>query len=108
MLTGGGWGHGVGMSQWGAYGQAKAGRDYRQILSTYYRGTAMGSAPETLLQRVRVLVADGLAAASVTNVAAVFDADGKRYPIPRGRSRRARPEAPRRQGRQAARARGAG
>ncbi len=82
VLAGGGWGHGVGMSQWGAYGQAKAGRDYEQILSTYYRGTAMGSAPETLLQRVRVLVADGLASASVTNVAAVFDGDGKRYPIP--------------------------
>lgn len=81
VLAGGGWGHGVGMSQWGAYGQAKAGRDYRQILSTYYRGTAMGSAPETLLRRVRVLVADGLARVAVTNVAAVFDAGGKRYPI---------------------------
>ena len=84
VLTGGGWGHGVGMSQWGAYGQAKAGRDYRQILSTYYRGTEMGSAPETLLQRVRVLVADGLASAAVTNVTAVFDGEGKRYPIPAG------------------------
>jgi stage II sporulation protein D len=44
----------------------------------------MGSAPDTLLQRVRVLVADGLASASVTNVTAVFDGDGKRYPIPSG------------------------
>jgi stage II sporulation protein D len=84
VLTGGGWGHGVGMSQWGAYGQAKAGRDYREILSTYYRGTAIGSAPETLLKRVRVLVADGLENASVANVAAVFDGDGKRYPIAGG------------------------
>lgn len=84
VLAGGGWGHGVGMSQWGAFGQAKAGRDYRQILSTYYRGTAMGAAPDTLLQRVRVLVADGLGSASVTNVTAVFDGDGKRYPIPSG------------------------
>lgn len=84
VLTGGGWGHGVGMSQWGAYGQAKAGRDYRAILSTYYPGTAMGSAPETLLKRVRVLVADGLRSASVANVAAVFDADGKRYPVALG------------------------
>ncbi len=84
VLAGGGWGHGVGMSQWGAFGQAKAGRDYRQILQTYYRGTAMGTAPETLLQRVRVLVADGLANASVTNVAAVFDGAGKRYPITAG------------------------
>jgi stage II sporulation protein D len=81
VLAGGGWGHGVGMSQWGAYGQAKAGRDYRQILSTYYRGTAMGAAPETLLRRVRVLVADGLASAAVGNVAAVFDGAGKRYAV---------------------------
>jgi stage II sporulation protein D len=81
VLAGGGWGHGVGMSQWGAYGQAKAGRDYRQILSTYYRGTAMGTAPETLLRRVRVLVADGLASAAVGNVAAVFDGAGKRYAV---------------------------
>jgi stage II sporulation protein D len=84
VLTGGGWGHGVGMSQWGAYGQAKAGRDYREILSTYYRGTAMGAAPETLLKRVRVLVADRVANVSMANVAAVFDASGKRYPIAGG------------------------
>ncbi len=85
VLAGGGWGHGVGMSQWGAYGQAKAGRGYRQILSTYYRGTEMGAAPETLLRRLRVLVADGLTAAPVSNVAAVFDANGKRYPVDGGR-----------------------
>ena len=37
-LTGRGWGHGVGMSQWGAYGYAKHGWTYRQILSHYYTG----------------------------------------------------------------------
>ena len=42
VVAGGGWGHGVGMSQWGAFGQAKAGRDYHQILATYYRGTEIG------------------------------------------------------------------
>jgi SpoIID/LytB domain protein len=84
VLAGGGWGHGVGMSQWGAYGQANAGRDYREILSTYYRGTTMGTAPDTLLKRVRVLVADGVANASVANVGAVFDGAGKRYPIAGG------------------------
>lgn len=82
VLTGGGWGHGVGMSQWGALGQAQAGRDYRQILQTYYRGTQMGAAPAPLLDRVRVLVADRLAKVTVGNVAAVFDAAGKRYPVP--------------------------
>src|SRR4029079_15525552 len=80
----GGWGHGVGMSQWGAYGQATDGRDYREILSTYYRGTAMGTPLDTLLKRVRVRVADGLANASVGSVAAVFDGAGKRYPIAGG------------------------
>jgi stage II sporulation protein D len=84
VLAGGGWGHGVGMSQWGAFGQAKTGRDYKQILGTYYRGTEMSSAPDTLLERVRVLVADGLATATLENVLAVFDADGKRYPIEEG------------------------
>ena len=84
VLTGGGWGHGVGMSQWGAYGQANAGRDYHQILATYYRGTDMGSAPDTLLKRVRVLVGDSLATVAVTNVAAVFDGAGKRYPVAGG------------------------
>ncbi|PLT48393.1 Stage II sporulation protein D (SpoIID) [Paenibacillus pasadenensis] len=34
-----GYGHGVGMSQWGADGMAKAGRSAYQILSHYYTGT---------------------------------------------------------------------
>ena len=84
VVAGGGWGHGVGMSQWGAFGQAKAGRDYHQILGTYYRGTEIGSAPAPLLERVRVLVADGLPEVTLTNVLAVFDGAGKRYPLPAG------------------------
>jgi stage II sporulation protein D len=36
---GGGWGHGIGMCQWGAIGRSRAGHDYRQILTHYYRGT---------------------------------------------------------------------
>ena len=47
VLAGGGWGHGVGMSQWGAFGQAKAGRDYRTILAHYYPGTTLGPPPVT-------------------------------------------------------------
>ncbi len=35
-FTGSGWGHGVGMSQWGAYGMARQGYNYRQILEFYY------------------------------------------------------------------------
>ena len=44
VVKGRGWGHGVGMSQYGAYGQARAGRDYRTILQHYYRDTEFGNA----------------------------------------------------------------
>ena len=43
-LRGGGYGHGVGMCQWGAIGRARAGQDYRTILATYYPGTTVGPA----------------------------------------------------------------
>lgn len=36
-----GYGHGVGLCQYGANGMAKAGRDYRQIITTYYTGVAI-------------------------------------------------------------------
>lgn len=40
-LRGAGWGHGIGMSQYGAYGLAKHGASYREILRHYYTGTAL-------------------------------------------------------------------
>jgi SpoIID/LytB domain protein len=39
VVKGHGFGHGVGMSQYGAYGYAKHGKDYRFILRHYYSGT---------------------------------------------------------------------
>jgi stage II sporulation protein D len=36
-----GWGHGVGMCQWGAIGRARAGQDARTILTTYFPGTRL-------------------------------------------------------------------
>ena len=38
-----GYGHGVGMSQYGANGMAKNGYSYREILSHYYPGTTISS-----------------------------------------------------------------
>lgn len=38
-LVGGGWGHGIGMCQVGAMARARAGWDYRRILTAYYPGT---------------------------------------------------------------------
>src|SRR5215213_163012 len=55
-ISGRGWGHGVGMSQWGAYGMARRGSGVRDIVSHYYPGTTLGRAP---VARVRVLLAEG-------------------------------------------------
>lgn len=41
VLEGRGYGHGVGMSQWGALQMAKAGSNYRDILSRFYPGTVI-------------------------------------------------------------------
>lgn len=42
-FVGAGWGHGVGMSQYGAFGRVLAGQTYRDILSTYYQGATIGT-----------------------------------------------------------------
>jgi stage II sporulation protein D len=39
VAAGAGWGHGVGLCQWGAVGRARAGQDDRTILATYFPGT---------------------------------------------------------------------
>ena len=41
VITGNGYGHGVGMCQWGAIGRSRAGQDFRTILLTYYPGTSV-------------------------------------------------------------------
>jgi stage II sporulation protein D len=41
VVRGTGAGHGVGMSQWGAIGRARAGQDARTILAAYYPGTRL-------------------------------------------------------------------
>ncbi len=42
-ITTHGYGHGIGMSQYGANGAAKAGYTYKQILNHYYPGTTLGN-----------------------------------------------------------------
>ena len=45
LFSGLGWGHGVGLCQWGTRGMAEAGADYRTILRSYYRDVDIGKAP---------------------------------------------------------------
>jgi stage II sporulation protein D len=54
VVDGRGWGHGVGLSQYGAYGFAlREGRDHRSILAHYYTGSGYDRAPATRM-RVRL------------------------------------------------------
>lgn len=83
VVSGRGYGHGVGMSQYGAYGQAKAGRTYDQILGYYYLGTELG---RTTTKELRVLLAEGRGAVIVGSAEkfSVKDAAGMTYRLPPG------------------------
>ncbi len=48
-ITGGGFGHGVGMSQYGAYNLAKMGKKYPEILNHYYTDINISTYPKTVL-----------------------------------------------------------
>jgi len=41
VAAGAGSGHGLGLCQWGAVGRARAGQEYRKILTTYFPGTTI-------------------------------------------------------------------
>jgi stage II sporulation protein D len=73
LISGHGWGHGIGMSQYGAYGYAQHGSTYRQILAHYYRGTTVGQAPVTSL---RVLLAQKQKAVAIGSAAPFTVRDG--------------------------------
>ena len=84
-IRGAGWGHGWGMSQYGAYGAARKGLSWKQILAFYYRGTRLNKLPSGTKIKVwitadddnslRVLPAPGLV---------VRDTAGHRYTVPTG------------------------
>lgn len=52
VVKGRGFGHGVGMSMYGAYGYAVHGQDYRFILGHYYSGTTIGQLTGAPIVRV--------------------------------------------------------
>lgn len=47
-IYGGGYGHGVGMSQNGAQGMAKEGKNYKQILEFFFQGTEVAEREDAL------------------------------------------------------------
>ncbi|MFL5955639.1 MAG: SpoIID/LytB domain-containing protein [Gaiellaceae bacterium] len=81
LLDGRGWGHGVGMSQWGAEGYARHGYGYRQILAHYYPHTHIGIAGG---RQVRVLLLEKQDRVRVGSTApfVVLDARGRKLHFP--------------------------
>ena len=83
LLSGRGWGHGVGMSQYGALGFANEGRTHEQILSHFYAGATLGPAP---VAQVRVLLAEARPALTVSSKAPfrIRDVFGRIHAHPAG------------------------
>jgi stage II sporulation protein D len=83
-VSGRGWGHGVGLGQWGANGFARHGASYAEILAHYYRGTQLGKAGAT---RMRVLLVERAKSVALSSAAplAVTDASGAEYELAAGR-----------------------
>ncbi|HEX5247988.1 MAG TPA: SpoIID/LytB domain-containing protein [Gaiellaceae bacterium] len=83
LFNGHGWGHGIGMSQYGAWGYALHGYGYQQILSHYYPGTTLGSTTAT---QIRVLLADGRKTLKLSSTApfTVTDGNGVSHTLPAG------------------------
>src|SRR6478609_7555114 len=84
LVTGHGWGHGVGLSQYGAYGYAQKGVGYEQIVLHYFAGTELGAAP---VSRVRVLLTSGAASLDIGSTAdfKVRDATGVVHTVAAGK-----------------------
>ncbi|MDE3024588.1 MAG: SpoIID/LytB domain-containing protein [Acidobacteriota bacterium] len=81
VVTGRGWGHGVGMSQWGARGYALHHWTWERILAHYYPGTQVSDTPNLT---VRVLLAASQPVAEIACAAGmrVGDASGRTWKLP--------------------------
>jgi stage II sporulation protein D len=85
LVSGHGWGHGVGMGQWGAQGYAQQGYTYEQILDAYYPGTTLGDSTTT---SIRVLLASGKKTLTISSKQPidVEDGDGLDHTLPAGKT----------------------
>ncbi|MCU1449618.1 MAG: sporulation protein [Acidimicrobiales bacterium] len=81
-VDGGGWGHGVGMSQWGAYGKAQRGMKAADILAAYYGGLRPVTLPAAQLPAsIRVALALDQSSVTVTGPGRFRVVDGAGNPL---------------------------
>ena len=84
-IRGAGFGHGYGMSQYGAYGAARQGKTWRQIMAFYYPGTTIS--PMRVGTRLRVWITaddDGNLRVQPARGLQVRDSSGHRLTLPTG------------------------
>jgi SpoIID/LytB domain protein len=79
VVRGHGFGHGVGMSQYGAYGYAEHGKGYRFILAHYYTGTTIGTLPGPRIVRVLVETGGGVGFSGATGACGRSLSPGSSY-----------------------------
>jgi stage II sporulation protein D len=81
VFTGHGWGHGVGLSQYGAYGYAKHGYSYDQMIAHYYPGTDIEPGAS---KTIRVLLTSGASSLTISSAApfTVTDSAGSTTELP--------------------------
>ncbi|HET6296164.1 MAG TPA: SpoIID/LytB domain-containing protein [Kribbella sp.] len=86
-ITGRGYGHGRGMSQYGAQGAALAGQTAKQILDFYYPGTATGKATGNIRIRLTADSTDGVRVASANKLKVRDLKTGTVYTLPKASTR---------------------
>jgi stage II sporulation protein D len=78
-IRGAGFGHGVGMSQYGAMGWAEHGAPYDQILGHYYSGTALGTTDPNRAVRVLLQSASTVRFSGATGAGGTALSPGRTY-----------------------------
>ncbi len=86
-ISGRGFGHGRGMSQYGAQGAAIAGKSAKQILDFYYPGTTVGKATGRIRVRISADTTDGIRVAAVNNLRIRSLATDRLYTLPKASTR---------------------
>ncbi len=83
LISGHGWGHGVGMGQWGAEGYAIQSYTYQQILAAYYPDTTFGQVAN---KPIRVLLAVGRKTLRISSdqPITVTDVNGSKHTLAAG------------------------
>jgi len=83
-LTGHGWGHGIGMSQYGALGYAQHGWTYDRILAHYFTGTTLGKVRSGTHERVLLIQSKASIHATLSSAGTAKDGSGASHALAAG------------------------